>query len=79
MAQPHPHRVMADAKDLLEFLEGGIGMLFDVSLEFVGIELAPVAPARFGRQRSGLHGVQIAVHRAPTQFKAPGGLGLGSA
>ena len=71
--------MMADAKHLLEFLEGGIGMLFDLSLEFLRVEFAPMTPTGFGGQRSRLHGVQIPVNGAPTQFKAPGGFGFGAA
>jgi hypothetical protein len=39
---------MADTKDLLDFLEGGIGMFFDMRLELLGVELAPMPPALFG-------------------------------
>ena len=70
---------MADAKHLLEFLEGGVGMVLDVNLEFLRVELAPMTPAGFGGQRPGLHGGQIAVNGAPTEIKAPGGLGFGAA
>jgi hypothetical protein len=70
---------MADAKDFLEFLEGGVGMFLDMPLEFLRIEFAPMTPTGFGSQRPGLHGVQVAVNGAPTQFKAPGGLGFGAA
>ena len=70
--------MMADAKDLLEFLEGGVGMFLDVRLEFLRVEFTPMPPACFGRQRSRLRRVQIAVNSAPTQFKAPGGLRLWS-
>jgi hypothetical protein len=79
LAQTHPDRVMADAKRLLEFLEGGVGMFVDVRLEFLGVELAPMSPALFRGQRPRLHGVQIAVNGAPAEFKAPGGLGFGAA
>jgi hypothetical protein len=65
---------MADAKHPLEFLEGGVGMFFDVSLEFLGVELAPMAPALFRGQRSRLHGSQIPVNGTPSQIKPPGGL-----
>ena len=70
---------MADAKRFLEFLEGGVGMFFDMSLEFLRVEFAPMTPAGFGGERPRLHGVQIAVNGAPTQFKAPGSLGFGAA
>ena len=70
---------MADAEGLLEFLEGGVGIFFDVPLEFFRIEFAPMSPTGFGRQRPGLHGGQIAVNGAPTEFKAPDGLGFGAA
>jgi hypothetical protein len=71
--------MMADAEDILEFLEGGVGMFFDLSLEFLRIEFAPMPPAGFGGQRPRLHGVQIPINGAPTQFKTPGGLGFGAA
>ena len=71
--------MMADAKHGLEFLKGGVGMFFDVDLKFLRVEFAPVSPALFGGECPRLHGVQIAVNRAPTQFKAPGGLGFGAA
>ena len=70
---------MADAKHTLEFLECGVRMLFDVGLELVRVEFAPMTPARFGGQRSRLHGVQIAVNGAPAQCKAPRGLGFRAA
>jgi len=69
---------MADAKDLLEFLEGGVGMLFDVGLKFLRVEFAPMAPAGFGGQRSRLGGRQIAVNRLPAQLKAAGGFDFGT-
>ena len=71
--------MMADAKHLLEFLEGGIGMSFDLGLEFLRVEFAPMTPTGFGGQCPHLHGIQIAINSAPTQFKAPGGCGFGAA
>jgi len=71
--------MMADAKHLLEFLEGGVGMLLDVGAEFLRVELAPMTPAGFGGQRSLLGGGQIAVDGAATEVKAAGGLGFGTA
>ena len=70
---------MADAESLLEFLEGGVGMAFDMHLEFLRVEFAPMTPAGFGSQRPRLHGGQIAVNCAPPQFKAPAGFGFGAA
>jgi hypothetical protein len=70
--------MMADAEGLLEFLEGGVGMFLDMSLEFPRVEFAPMTPAGFGGQRPRLHSVQIAVNGTPTEFKAPGGLGFGA-
>ena len=58
---------MADAKHLLEFLEGGIGMLFDLGLEFLRVEFAPVSPAGFRGQRAGFGGVQIPIKGTPGQ------------
>ena len=79
LPQPHPDRMMADAKDLLEFLEGGVRMFLDVNLEFVRVKFAPMTPARFGGQRPGLPSGQIAVNGAPAETKAPGSLGFGAA
>jgi len=67
---------MADAKRLLEFLEGGVGVLVDVRLEFFGVELAPMAPTLFRGQRAFLGGDQIPINRTPSQIKPPGGLGF---
>jgi len=71
--------MMADAECLLEFLERGVGMFFDVNLELLRVEFAPMSPTGFGCQCPGFHGGQIAIDRAPTQIKAAGGLGLGAA
>ena len=70
---------MADAEHLLEFLEGGIGMLFDVNLELLRVEFAPVSPACFRGQRACFGGVQIPINGTPGQVKPPGGLGFGAA
>ena len=71
--------MMADAENPLEFLEGGVGMFFDVNRQLLRVEFAPMTPAGFGGECPRLHGVQIAVNGAPTQFKAPGSLGFGAA
>jgi len=71
--------MMADAEDGLQFLEGGVGMLFDVRLEALRIELPPMSPAGFRGQRPVLRRRQIAVNRAPTQIKTAGGLDFGAA
>jgi len=68
--------MMADTKSLLEFLERGVGMLSDVRLELLWIEVAPMSPARFGGQRTFLGGVQIPINGTPRQIKPPGGLGF---
>ena len=68
--------MMADAKDLLEFLECGVGVFFDVRLEFLRVEFAPMAPSCFWRQRPRLFGVQIAVNGASGEIKAPCSLGF---
>src|SRR5208282_329977 len=68
---------MADSKHALKFLEGGVRMRFNVDLEFLRVEFAPVAPAFLGSQRSGLRGGQIAVNRPPPKIKTPGGLDFG--
>ena len=69
---------MTDTEDLLEFLERGVRMGFDMGLQFLRVELAPVSPAGFRGQGSRLSGRQIAVHRLPAQLKAAGGLGFGA-
>jgi len=71
--------MMADAKDLLEFLEGGVRMFFDVPLEFLRVKFTPMTPTRFGGQRPGLPSGQIAVNGTPTEIKSPGRFGLGAA
>jgi hypothetical protein len=70
---------MAHAKDGLEFFERGIGMFFDVRLKFLGVELAPVSPTCFRRQRPLSGGGQIPINGTPRQIKPPGGLGFGAA
>ena len=69
---------MADTKDLLDFLEGGIGMFFDMRLELLGVELAPMPPARFRRQRPLFGGGQIPINGTPGQLKPPGGFDFGT-
>ena len=78
-SQPDPDGVMADLKDDGEFLERGIGMLFNVRLKFLGIERAPLAPAGFRGERPGLGGGEVAIDRAPGQLEAAGRLDLGAA
>jgi hypothetical protein len=70
---------MADSQGGGEFLERGIGMLFNVRLKFLGIERAPSAPACFRGERARFGGGQIAVNRAPPHRKAASGLDLGAA
>jgi hypothetical protein len=69
---------MADAKHLLEFLEGGVGVLFNMGAEFFRVEFAPGAPARLRWQRPFLGGGQIPVNRTAGQIKPPGGFDLGT-
>jgi len=71
--------MMTDGEHFLDFLERGVGMFFDVRLKFLRIELAPGSPTGFRGEGAGLDGVQIAVNGTPTQSKAPGGLGFGTA
>ena len=70
---------MADAEHGLEFLEGGVGMSFYMRLEFLGVELAPMSPALFWRQRTFLGGGQIPIHGTPGHLKPPRCLGFGAA
>ena len=69
---------MADTEHLLEFLEGGVGMFFNVRPKFLRIEFAPMAPALFGGQRAFLGGDQIPIDGTPGQIKPPGGRGFGT-
>jgi hypothetical protein len=69
---------MADTKHLLEFLEGGVGMFFDMGVELVRVEFAPVSPTCFWGQRSLAGGGQITVDSAPTEVKTPRGFDFGS-
>jgi hypothetical protein len=71
--------MMADAKHTLEFLEGGVGMFFDVNLEFPRVEFSPVSPALLRGQRALLGGDQIPINRTPGQIKPPGRLDFGAA
>ena len=70
---------MTDAKHGLQFLERGVGMVLDVRLKLLRIELAPSPPTGFGRQRSPLGGGQIPINGTAGQVKPPGGLGFGAA
>ena len=54
-------------------------MLFDLGLEFLRVEFAPVSPAGFRGQRAGFGGVQIPINGTPGQVEPPGGLGFGAA
>jgi len=70
---------MADAEGSLEFLEGGVGMFFDVSLKLLRVELAPMSPTLFRGQRALLSGDQIPIDGTARQVKPPGGFGFGAA
>ena len=54
-------------------------MLFDLGLEFLRVEFAPVSPACFRGQRACFGGLQIPINGTPGQVKPPGGLGFGPA
>src|ERR1039458_3172591 len=69
---------MADAQHLLQLFEGGVGVFFDVRLEFLGVELAPMSPALFRSQRTFFGGVQIPINGTPSYCMLPGGLGFGA-
>ena len=70
---------MADAQAGGHFFERGVGVVFDVGLEFLGIQLAPFPPTGFWGERIRLGGGQITIDRALRQGEAPGRLGLGTA
>jgi hypothetical protein len=70
--------MMADAEHLLDFLERGVGVVFDVGAEFLRVEFPPGSPARFRRQRALFSGFQIPINGTPSQIKAAGGLDFGT-
>ena len=70
---------MADVEHLLQFFEGGVGVFFDVRLKFLGVELAPFAPAGFGGEGAGLGGIPIPINRTASQGKPPGSFRFGAA
>ena len=71
--------MMAHAKHLLDFFEGGVRVFFDMGTEFLRVELTPGAPACFRGQRPFFGGHQIAINGTAGQLKPPGGLGFGAA
>ena len=75
MPEAHPHGVVADAKDPLQFLKRGLRLVADVRLKFGRIELAPVAPTGLGGQRVGFDRGQVAIDGAFAQPEKPGSLG----
>ena len=78
MLEPHPHRVVADAQGGGQFGQRGVRVFFDVGLKFGRVEFAPSPPTRFGRQRVGFSGGEIAVNGAFTQLEPPRGFGAGA-
>jgi hypothetical protein len=70
---------MADTEHLLDFFKGGVGVFFDMGTEFLRVEFAPGAPARFRWQRALFGGHQIPINGTPGQLKTPGGFGFGAA
>jgi len=70
---------MADAKYVLEFLKRGVGVLLDVNLEFLWVELTPMSPAFFRSQRICLHGIQIPINGASRKVEAPRGFNFRAA
>jgi len=71
--------MMADARRVLDFLEGGVGMIFNMSLKFLRIEFSPMTLALFWGQRALLGGGQIPINGTSSQCIPSGGLGLGAA
>ena len=71
--------MMADAKHILKFLQRGVGMLLNMRLEFLWVELTPAPPALFRGQRPRLRGIQIPVNRASTEVEALSGFHFGTA
>ena len=65
---------MADAKNPLQFLERGVGVVADVRRKLIRIELAPVAPTGLGGQVVRFGCGQVAIDGAFAQPKQPGDL-----
>ena len=66
---------MADAKDPLQFLQRGVGMLADLGLKLGRVEFAPAAPTGLGGQGVRFGSGQVAIDGALAQPKKLGGLG----
>jgi hypothetical protein len=79
LVEPHPHRVVADAQRGGQFGQRGVGVFFDVRLQFDGVEFAPGSPAGFGGQSIRFGGGKVAIDRAFAQLETPGGLDAGAA
>ena len=62
---------MADAKNPLQFLERGVGVVADVRRKLIRIELAPVAPTGLGGQVVRFGCGQVAIDGAFAQPKQP--------
>lgn len=69
---------MADGQGGGEFVERGVRLFFNVGRKFLGVELAPLAPARFRGQGARLGGGEVAIDRTPGHDKAAHGLSLGT-
>ena len=78
MPEADPDGVVADAKDRLQFLQRGVGVLLDMRLKLGGIQFAPSAPTGLGRQRFGFGRGKIAINRAFSHPEAPGGFRPGA-
>jgi len=70
---------VADVKDGLDFVEGGIGLLADMGGEFGRIKFAPATPSSLGDEGISPGGSKVAVDGAFPQRKALGGLGARAA
>ena len=79
MLEPHPDRVVANTQGRGQFGQRGVGVLFDVRLQFGRIEFAPGSPTRFRSQGVRFGGGKVAIDRALAQLEAPRGFRPGAA
>ena len=64
---------MADAQGGGQFGQRGVSVGFNARLKFGGVEFAPGAPARFGRQRVRFVSGKVAVNGTFAQLEPPRG------
>jgi hypothetical protein len=70
---------VADVKDGLDFVEGGVGLLADMGGEFGRVKFAPATPSSLGGEGVSPGGGKVAVDGAFPHREALGGLGARAA